>query len=159
MEWINKSIIRFWMATDQPSSRLVGKNGAITGPVTSSSRSNFTWKTHKIEIACSNFTKKRFKWLTYFSAFQIHLNHKKYLNIDRLATLQAFLLKNLVGQLNVGVPVAKPRIVKLISKTIRRGLVTWQRRPSGSRSCWAACSSPRPPAPWCQTHSPHPAGQ
>ena len=45
--------------------------------------------------------------------------HKKYLNIDRLATLQAFLLKNLVGQLNVRVPVAKPWVVRLISMKIR----------------------------------------
>ena len=46
------------IATDQPSSLLVGKNGAMTGPVTSSSLSNFTWKGDIVEMGHGiSFTK------------------------------------------------------------------------------------------------------
>ena len=85
------------MSAYQPSSLLVGKKGAMTGPVTSSSLSSLTWMINDLERNHRIFA---LSGADCYNSF--------YLYIHRFAALQAFLLENLISQLNVGVAITEP---------------------------------------------------
>jgi len=61
-------VVDWPMMTHQPSSRLVGKKGAMTGPVTSSSRSSFTstltvWPEARLFLSCTSYCSSMFGYL------------------------------------------------------------------------------------------------